>query len=123
MAVVKLTQTIEAYGETVHQITLRAPTGQDISVCGFPMRFTQDADTETMSFYPVASVIHAYIVRLGDLPKGAVNQLCPEDFNECMGEVLGFFGQATPGSPASPRTRLNDTTISPGSGNSRPPSS
>jgi tail assembly chaperone E/41/14-like protein len=120
MGQVTLSKPVEAYGETVTVLTFRAPNGQDIAACGYPMRFEGQKDNDEVAVYPIASAIASYIARLANIPRGAVNQLSADDFTTCMGEVMGFFGQATP-APASRPTSSIDTSTQHGSGNSQSP--
>lgn len=108
---IELSQPIRAHGEERMALDLREPTGGDIAACGYPFRFVAAADGADTQILPEAAAISALIARLGEVPKGSVDQLSLADWQACMTAVLGFFGQAAPAIPSSGASSL------PGSGN------
>jgi hypothetical protein len=87
---VPLATPIEAHGETLHEITLREPTGRDLRTCGLPYRIGMETGEATIDAPAMAKMIGA----LAALPPSAVDRLSAEDWQAAMGAVLGFFGRA-----------------------------
>ncbi len=85
---VSLTKPIQAHGDEVTSLTFREPTGEDITVCGYPFRIGDGEAT------PIAGVITKLIVRLGGIPPNAAKQLNAVDYQSCLAAVSGFFGDA-----------------------------
>jgi Phage tail assembly chaperone proteins, E, or 41 or 14 len=96
---IPLTRPIEAHGKTLTELTLQEPRGRDIAACGLPRTFTRKGDTSTM--VTDAGAIHAYIVRLGNIPPPSADALCASDWMDVMGAILGFFAPAAPGPAAA----------------------
>lgn len=90
MAVTSVTITlrrpVRAHGQEIDSLTLREPTGDDITVCGYPLQMADGAAT------PIATAITKYIARLGDVPASTVKALAVQDYSACLGAILGFFG-------------------------------
>ncbi len=86
---VPLKKPIQAHGQTLSQLTLQTPKGKDIAACGLPRTFTRKGDTSMMIVD--AAAIHAYIVRLGNIPPSSADSLDAEDWIDAMGAVLSFF--------------------------------
>lgn len=86
----KLVKAITAHGETVTEITLRTPTGDDVMELGFPF-LVSDGGT-----VPIASKIGRYIVKLAGIPMSSVKQLDAQDMMLAAAEVIGFFGASEP---------------------------
>lgn len=82
---VRLRQAVQAHGKEVETLVLREPNGEDITVCGYPMKF---GDGEAQ---PEAKAISKYIARLADVPPSTVKQLSTGDYNECLMVIMGFF--------------------------------
>lgn len=85
---IRLKKPLRAHGQPVEEITLREPTAEDITVCGYPLTIGDGAAT------PVAGAISKYIARLADLPPSSVKPMSADDYNACMGAVLSFFGNS-----------------------------
>lgn len=85
---ITLKKPLRAHGKDVEEITLREPTGEDITVCGYPLIISEGAAQ------PVAGAISKYIARLGGLPPSSVKPMSADDYNACMGAILGFFGSS-----------------------------
>ncbi len=89
MVTISLTKQIEAHGQPVKQIILREPTAGDINKVGLPFDMTSDGKIITN-----ARCVSEYIARLGNIPPSSVEMLAVVDWVTCMGEVMGFFGNA-----------------------------
>jgi Phage tail assembly chaperone proteins, E, or 41 or 14 len=114
---VTLKKPIQAHGEERTSIVFRAPLGNDIAACGYPFKFQINTGAEGQVMQPDAQAICGLISRLGNIPRSSVAQLTFLDWHECMGAVLGFFGESI---PSMGETRSNGSLISPGSGGGRP---
>ena len=112
MKTVKLKQPIEAYGDTVTEITLREPTGKDIRKCGVMFKSWTDESGVVCNGADAEAVARS-ISHLGNLPLGSVDALSALDFMECMQAVTSFFNAAD-----GPDTRSIATTTSRGNGES-----
>lgn len=86
---IKLTSPINAHGQEVSSLELRAPKVPEIRALGMPFAFTASGSTEMNM-----EVVARYIAKLASIPSGSVDQLSIQDFSELMGAVLGFFGNA-----------------------------
>jgi hypothetical protein len=106
----KLSEPIEAHGETLAELEFRRPVGGDVAACGYPFSFTIGEDGGT-TITPLAPAITALISRLGDIPLSAARSLQATDWSNAMMVILGFFGQSIQ-APSSP-----GASISRGSGN------
>jgi hypothetical protein len=91
---VPLTNPIQAHGGTLTALTLQEPRGKDIAACGLPRTFTRKGDTSSMVVD--AAAVHAYIVRLGNIPPLSADALSAPDWMDVMGAILGFFAPAAP---------------------------
>jgi len=85
---IRLSAPITAHAREISEVTLRRPKGKDIVACGYPLQLGEGAAV------PQAGAIAKYIARLGGIPPSSVDQIAPEDFNEAMGVIVGFFGQS-----------------------------
>jgi Phage tail assembly chaperone proteins, E, or 41 or 14 len=112
MSSLVLMRPIEAYGDTVKELTFREPIGKDIRLCGFPIKFSASEGDGPNFSMPDAQVVHALIARLANIPPSAVDTLCLADLVACQSVVMGFFGDQTSGSTSS-----TVITISHGNGN------
>jgi hypothetical protein len=111
--IVKLSKPIQAHGNTLTELTLNEPRGKDIAACGLPRIFTRKGDTTSMS--TDTAVIHAYIVRLGNIPPSSADALSAADWIDVMNAVLDFFASApeaaADGAPAPPPPPAPGITI------------
>jgi len=129
-----LKKPITAYGEVIDSIILREPVGRDYIACGYPVIIMapNDAPTDEYDeadgapldapageFRPNVSAIAKLISRLGNIPKGAVENMDGRDFNACLQAVLGFLGEMAP----ARKTSSMPVSTSPGRGNSIPEAS
>lgn len=106
----KLNTPIQAHGREVSELTLRRPTGADVSACGFPFSFTV-AEEGSTTISPNAPAITAMIARLSDIPLSAAKAMEFNDWMTAMGELFSFFGASIPAGLS------NGASISLGSGN------
>jgi hypothetical protein len=113
MQVVKLTQPVDAYGETLHELTFREPTGKDIRKTGIPQKSSEE-DGVTYTHTDM-DVVGKLIVVLGNVPPGTVDKLCLSDFLACSRAINRFFGLAV-----VTETSSEDSTTSPGDGSATP---
>jgi hypothetical protein len=119
--IVPLSDPIQAHGQTVAQLTLQEPRGKDIAACGLPRTFTRKGDTSSMVVD--AAAVHAYIVRLGNIPPSSADTISARDWMDVMGAVLGFFaptpekagadGDAPPAPPPAAAQKIPDRITMP----------
>lgn len=86
----KLSKPIEAHGESVTEIVLREPTGDDIMKCGLPMEAELMEDGSKRGCVNTR-VVGAYIALLGGIPPSSVRLLAAKDFAALSNEVQRFF--------------------------------
>lgn len=86
---IELESPIKAHDSEVKSIEFRRPIGKDIRNHGFP--YAMD-DRGNLAFDSRA--IAKYIEVLAGIPPSSVDQMAPVDFQKCMGEIIGFFGNA-----------------------------
>lgn len=115
---VTLSEPIEAHGETVTELKLRAPTGKDIRECGNPVLpgFTLTGNASTLQ-YDEAKMC-AMMVRLAGVPLSSIDKLSFLDWTMVARAVLTFLAPEAPKSGTS----STDTTSKPGSGATSPTS-
>jgi len=111
MTTVTLTRPIQAHGEERKAIDLREPTGADIIACGGNPACGIQTDAGTVLMIS-ATVIGAYLSRLGGIPPSSVAQLSAADWMRCQNAVTGFFNEAEPETESS-----TDISTLAGSGN------
>lgn len=83
---VKLSSVIKNGTDEISEITLREPTGLDVTKLGVPFYFHGEDMKIDMS------VVAGYISRLGAVPPSVVNKISPKDMINFAGVVGGFFG-------------------------------
>jgi hypothetical protein len=112
MASVTLLKPIEAYGETVRELTFREPTAKDFRACGIPFEIVAGGDDSGATrLHFDASAVLGLIAKLTNVPPSTIDTLCLVDFMACQAVVLGFFGDQGSGSTSS-----TGITTSPGNG-------
>ncbi len=84
---VSLVKPVDNGAEKISQLEFKEPTGKLISAIGYPLSFVD------CGMQPSAKIISAYISRLAGVPPTVVEKLSAEDYSECLGVILGFFGQ------------------------------
>lgn len=90
---VPLSQTIKAHGDDVAELTLRAPTTEDIIELGLPTLIIVGADGQSTGVEIRQAVVARYVSRLAAIPLGNVKSLAPKDWSLCTAAVMGFFGE------------------------------
>ena len=91
---VVLSEPIEAHGEEIKSLTLRAPRGEDLIAAGYPFRLLKsgdDPDSDDVAIEIVPGAVAKLTARLAGIPPSAVRRMSGIDFNACMETVLGFF--------------------------------
>lgn len=83
---VKLSSVIKNGTDEIKEITLREPTGVDVTKLGVPFYFHGEDLKLDMN------VVAAYISRLGAVPPSVVGKLSPKDMVNFAGVVGNFFG-------------------------------
>jgi hypothetical protein len=91
---ITLSRQINVHGEETHELTLREPVGEDVSICGFPYEIRPQADGESAAIKPLADVILKYAARLANVPPSSIKQLAMADVSALTACVMGFFGQS-----------------------------
>jgi len=93
----KLSQPIQAHGETVEVLKFRPPRGKDLRVAG--LIFDTSADptdpSRTLTRFNLQAVANL-ICTLAGIPMSSVDALSAGDFTAAMGVIAGFFGDGTP---------------------------
>jgi Phage tail assembly chaperone proteins, E, or 41 or 14 len=109
MTIIKLEEPVEAYGEKVFEITLRAPTGKDIRKAGVPFRSWSDENGTTYNGAD-PQAIASLVALMGNIPPSTVDQLSAPDWLACMEGVTGFFNRSdgTAGSTTATGTSLGN---------------
>jgi hypothetical protein len=109
---VPLEDPIQAHGEEMRSLTLRAPTGKDIRELGYPSTMLGNGDEMKIA----TDVVAKYVARLAGIPLPSVDALAAPDFNACITTVMGFF-------PPSRKASSTDISSSPDGGATSPASS
>jgi hypothetical protein len=112
MTTVKLQDPIDAYGEKVHEITFRPPTGKDIRKSGVPFRSWTDENGTAYNGADPQSIA-TLVSLMGNIPPSAVDQLSAPDWLTCMEGVMAFFNR-----PDAGQTQESTTDIGTSSGGS-----
>lgn len=92
MTTITLSKPVEAHGERLAVLTLREPTGKDITAAGMPLRFAGAGDA--MQAEIDAAPMSRMIARLAGVPPSAVDALSASDWMEAATGVLLFFAPA-----------------------------
>lgn len=91
--VVKLSRPVPVLDGSVSEFSLRDPTGLDLSVAGYPVKYATDGsggfDTPAMT---------RMIARLAGVPLTAAQSLRASDWTACAAVIAGFL---PPGADAS----------------------
>ncbi|MGI4850554.1 MAG: phage tail assembly protein [Janthinobacterium lividum] len=86
---VKLSEPLQAHGEMLQSLTLRAPKGKDLRIAGYPFRMGGDKGQDVVTD-PVA--VSKLISSLGGIPTSSVDLLEAVDWQACMAAIGGFLG-------------------------------
>jgi hypothetical protein len=116
-AVITLEDPIEAHGDTINELTLRPPNGNDLVACGVPFSMGSGGGGGAAGLD--ASVTSDLISRLAGIPRSSVGALGAADWMACMRAIMDFIGPSGGWAP-EPRQSSPDTSTSPGSGNPIP---
>lgn len=92
---ITLSQPIEAHGERLTALSLRAPTGKDLRTAGLPYKLTADG-----AIAIEAANMHRMIAALAAVPPSTVDALSAADWNDAAMAVLGFITPAPATEPA-----------------------
>lgn len=82
-----LSQSIQAHGGEVSELSLREPTGEDVRACK-ALPYVVGADESVNIQTEVAA---KYIARCAGIPLGSVDQISVGDLNNLFWWVAGFF--------------------------------
>jgi hypothetical protein len=85
--VVKLSKPVQALTERIGSVTLREPTGGDLTEAGYPTKFDDKGKTEID-----ARAMTKLIARLAGVPETTVRDMAARDWNTCALTVAGFLG-------------------------------
>jgi hypothetical protein len=92
MTVVKLTKPVDAYGDQIHEITFRPPTGKDIRKTGLPsMATTEDGITTTRTDMEAMAKL---VVVLGNVPLSTFDAMALPDIMKCSETIMSFFTES-----------------------------
>ncbi|MEK6788509.1 MAG: phage tail assembly protein [Pseudomonadota bacterium] len=76
---------VDAHGETVTNLVLKRPTGEQVGRLGLPYVVVGEAPDFKMA------VVMKYIVVLAGVPDSTVRQMDPVDLNSLAWAICGFF--------------------------------
>lgn len=94
--VINLDRPIMVRGESVDQLTIREPEGEDLMEIGYPyLIVTGDDKSEAIELRP--KIIGRYLVKLANIPPSSVKQLSIADVQKLQAKIMSFFGQKTEG--------------------------
>lgn len=82
---IELTAPIQAHGDEVRAIDLRAPNGGDMRACGHAYRVSVNGDV----IYD-APVLSALMARLAGIPLSSVDQMVAADWRAAADTIVGF---------------------------------
>jgi Phage tail assembly chaperone proteins, E, or 41 or 14 len=112
LTTIKLQTPVEAYGEKVHEITLREPTGKDIRKAGVPFRSWQDENGTTYNGADPQAVA-TLVALMGNIPPSAVDQLSAPDWLACMEGVTSYFNRADGQAESTTATGMSSGSSAP----------
>lgn len=84
--VIKLSAPIEAHGETISELNLATPTGDQVCRIGMPYSVSEDGDANLNM-----KKVKSYLVELCGIPASSVDKMSPSDLNSAAWGVAGFF--------------------------------
>jgi len=84
----RLSNTLEAHGEQIDVLRLRAPVASDLAESGMPFTISPEGG---INFNPRAVI--ALVARLAAVPPSTVGSMSLADFTNLQQFVFGFFGQ------------------------------
>ena len=104
---VKLSEPIQAHGQTVHVLTLKPPKGRHLRVAGYPFRLGGGANA---AMTVDAAVLARLISELAEIPTSSVDQLEAQDWQACLLAVSTFLA------PTDSTSSSSDTSNKPDGG-------
>lgn len=84
--VIPLSKPIPAHGETLEELEIGQPTGEQVCNFGLPYTMSQDMEVSINM-----KVVKRYIMALAKIPSSSVDQLTPSDLNTIAWAIAGFF--------------------------------
>lgn len=97
---VPLSKPINAHGESVIELELREPGGEDLMDIGYPYIVVQ-SDTGGQGVELRPKVVARYVSKLAQIPMSSVKQIGLADLQKLQGVVMGFFGQEEAGTTSA----------------------
>ena len=98
LIVLKLAKPIQAYGDSVTELTLREPTVADArALKSLPYSFGEDGVPR-----PLLDVCARYIARLAGVPESAVDQRGAHEFHTLTWAGVSFFIRQDSGQEVAP---------------------
>ena len=96
---IALSTPIQAHGETLTRLELRAPTGKDIRLCGNPFNMLgafEGAQPDLSRVQVDDAKLAAMLSNLAAIPPSSVDQLSFADYQLCVVALFGFLAPAAP---------------------------
>jgi len=87
--VLPLRKPIKAYGNELKELKFREPTGKDIDAAGNPVLFALYENIPKIHFE--AKAMTEMMSRLANVPRSAIEQMHPKDWNNAAWVLAGFF--------------------------------
>jgi hypothetical protein len=87
--IIPLSKPIQAHGEEITELRLRAPTANDVIQIGNPIAL--DISTDPPRATPDDRKMAQMIARLADVPPSSIGQMDPNDFTGAIIRTLPFF--------------------------------
>jgi hypothetical protein len=103
MTVVKLNKPVNAYGDPITEVTIRAPTGKDIRKTGLPHTAVKQDDGTIVNRVDMEAMAKL-IVLLGNIPMSSVDEMSYADLMLCAGAVSAFLEDSPETSTSSTDT-------------------
>lgn len=84
--VIKLSSPIQAHGDSISELTIPAPTGEQVCKIGLPYTMTPEGEANISM-----KKVKFYLVELAGIPASSVEQMSPSDLNNAGWMVASFF--------------------------------
>src|SRR5438874_1489956 len=97
---IPLIKPIEAHGETLKELDLREPLGEDIEKCGIPFDVIERDNGDVISQFNTANAAKM-ICALASIPPSSFRKLSAPDTLKAMMALLSFFGVSGPATPST----------------------
>lgn len=88
---IPLSRAYEAHGETITELELREPTGDDLFTCGMPMRMIQNPDTGETEMKISMPEMLSVISRISDVPRGVFKTMPSYEAVNIVNSALPLF--------------------------------